>query len=214
MTKNFYKLFCNHSGNYLEFDLKPNPKHDANGLGRILLKGQPWGLLPSLPFAEKNLGYQINPEFKPNEYPASVAPQWLDKKGNICRLAAWDENVARYQKVAPGVWEVVYDMGDTVVTYQADITQPGRLVLKMSVAGEAKDPAMIVPVLESDGMNTPLLALHGSGFTAVMQGKTLTCQSNGKTAEISETAVNRTGIYKLVKIPFNGNTLTLDLTIK
>ncbi len=214
LSKNFYKLFCNQSGNYLEFDLKPNLKHDANGLGRILLKGQPWGLLPSLPFAEKNLGYQINPEFKPNEYPVSVAPEWLDNSGNICRLAAWDENVAQYKEISPGIWEVVYDMGDAVVTYQADITQPGRLVLKMSISGEAKDPAMIVPVLESDGINTPELTLQSSGFTAVMQGKTLTCQSNGKASEISGTAVNRTGIYKLVKIPFNGNSLELAFSVR
>ncbi|MBO5924546.1 MAG: hypothetical protein J6Q81_08525, partial [Lentisphaeria bacterium] len=43
LTNNFYKLFCNQSGNYLEFDLKPNLKHDANGLGRIQLAGQPRG---------------------------------------------------------------------------------------------------------------------------------------------------------------------------
>ncbi len=214
LTKNFYKLFCNQSGNYLEFDLKPNLKHDANGLGRILLKGQPWGLLPSLPFAEKNLGYQINPAFTPNEYPVSVAPEWLDKKGNICRLAAWDENVAQYKEITPGVWEVVYNLNNCIVTYRADITRQGKLTLKMSIAGEVKNPVMIVPVLESDGMNTPELTLQGSGFTALMQGKILTCQSDGKAAEISGTAVNRTGIYKLVKIPFGGDSLELTLSVK
>ena len=214
LTGNFYKLFCNHSGNYLEFDLKPNPKYDANGLGRIQLAGQPWGLLPSLPFAEKNLGYQISPEFHPNQYPVSVAPEWQDNSGNICRLAAWDGSVARYEEIAPGIWNVVYEVNNTVVTYQADMTQPGELILKVSVAGVAKNPVMIVPILESDGINKPELTLNGSGFTAVMQGKTLTCRSDGNTAEISGTAVNRTGIYKLVKIPFNGQTLNLELTVK
>ena len=214
LTGNFYKLFCNHSDNYLEFDLKPNPKYDANGLGRILLAGQPWGLLPSLPFAEKNIGYRIAPGLQVNEFAASVAPEWFDKNGNICRLAAFDDPAATYRQVKPGIWQITYQAGSARVTYVADITCRGRLFLQITVDGEADSPSMIIPVLESDGMNEVVLTLDDSGLQAAMQGRILTCRSDGGDMMIAGSAVNRTGIYKLVKIPFNGQTLNLELTVK
>ena len=74
---------------------------------------------------------------------------------------------------------------------------------------------MIIPVLEFDGMNKPRLTLSGSGFTAVMNGKTLQCSGNGGSTAIDGKTVNRTGLYKRVKIPFtNSDTLTLDIAVK
>ena len=213
LTQNFYKLFCNQSGNYLEFDLKPNLKHDANGLGRIHLAGQPWGLLPSLPFAEKNTGYQISPDFKSNDFPVAVAPEWQDRSGNIRRLAAWNDNAGRCSNIASGVWQVAYSTGETNAVYIVDITKKGKLLLEMILMGDVTEPVMVIPVLEEDGMNQPELKLQGSGFTALMSGKTLTCSSNGKAAVINGKAVNRTGVYKLVKIPFKGKSIKLELTI-
>lgn len=213
LTRNFYKLFCNQSGNYLEFDLKTNPKHDANGLGRIQLAGQPWGLLASLPFAEKNIGYRIAPDLQVNEFPVSVAPEWRDKSGNICRLAAWNDNAGKCREIAPGVWQVEYSTGETNAVYTVDITEKGKLLLEMTLTGDATEPVMVIPVLENDGMNQPELKLQNSGFTASMSGKTLTCTSNGKAAVINGKAVNRTGVYKLVKIPLKGKSIKLELNI-
>ena len=213
LTRNFYKLFCSQSGNYLEFDLKTNPKHDANGLGRIQLAGQPWGLLPSLPFAEKNPGYRIAPDLQVNEFPFSVAPEWLDKSGNICRLAAWQDNAGQCSKIANGVWQVKYSSGETSAIYTVDINQKGKLLLEMTLTGDVIDPVMVIPVLEYDGMNQPELKLQNSGFSALMSGKKLTCSSNGKAAAIKGRAVNRTGVYKLVKIPFNGKSIKLELSV-
>ncbi len=213
LTENFYKLFCNQSGNYLEFDLKSNLLYDANGLGRILLKDQPWGVLPVLPFAGKNPGYQLSQDFKPNEYAAAVAPEWRDEQGNICRLAEWNKGVASYKKLALGVWQITYTQENTSVICKVDISQGGKLVMEIILDGNVKSPEMVIPVLEFDGINRPQLTLLGSGFNAVMQGKTLKCTSNGKGTYIKDSAVNRTGIYKLLKIPFNGKSLKLEMSV-
>ena len=63
-------------------------------------------------------------------------------------------------------------------------------------------------------MNEVVLTLDDSGLQAAMQGRILTCRSDGGDMMIAGSAVNRTGIYKLVKIPFNGQTLNLELTVK
>ena len=85
--------------------------------------------------------------------------------------------------------------------------------MEIILDGNVKSPEMVIPVLEFDGINRPQLTLLGSGFNAVMQGKTLKCTSNGKDTYIKDSAVNRTGIYKLLKIPFNGKSLKLEMSV-
>ena len=84
----------------------------------------------------------------------------------------------------------------------------------MDVEGDAENPYLIVPVLDSDGMNRPVLSLQDNGFTAVMQDKVLNCVSNSRSVTCAGSAVNRTGVYKLLKFKFPGRSLDLELSIK
>jgi len=214
LPNNFYKFFCNQNGNYLEFDLKAHPSHDACGLGRIIMPDLPWGLLPVMPFA-CNPHYRIDEKLPPNKFHSAIAPEWLDENGKVRRLADCTEQIGQYSQQAPGVWQVVYQAWGATVTYTADLRRKNQLVLQIKLSGNVKNPAMIIPVLEFDGMNKPRLTLSGSGFTAVMNGKTLQCSGNGGSTAIDGKTVNRTGLYKRVKIPFtNSDTLTLDIAVK
>jgi hypothetical protein len=47
-----------------------------------------------------------------------------------------------------------------------------------------------------------------------MLDKVLSCTSNSKSVEPAGTAVNRTGVYQLVKLKFSGKSLDLELSIK
>ncbi|MBR6373232.1 MAG: hypothetical protein IKS20_08625 [Victivallales bacterium] len=210
---NFHKLFLNANGNYLEYDLKPNPEHDACGLGRILMKDLPWGLLPVLPFAQKK-SYCVASGLPENLSPASIAPEWDDEAGNVCRLAEAQCDACDFRQLGDGVWELKYQLGKTEVIYVADLTKSGRIALEVSVSGNAFNPRMVVPVLHFDGEHTPETTLRGNGFSCTMDGRKLELFSDGAPAVINGTAVNRTGLYDLVNIPFLDSRLKMSMKVE
>ncbi len=203
LPDNFHKFFCNFNGAFLEFDLRPNPLHDACGLGRILLPGLPWGLLPVLPFAQEPV-YTIAPELPKNRCPSAVAPEWFDAAGTLRRLAASDGPPGAFSQIAPGVWQVRYEAWGAQATYTADLRTQGQLALDVRLDGDAVSPALIIPVLRFDGENRPTLELDGASFTADMQDCTLRVTSDGEGACLDGPAVNRTGLYERIRIPFCG----------
>ena len=210
LTDNFYKLFLNDGGSYLEFDLKPNPDHDACGLGRVLMKDLPWGLLPVLPFAQ-HPAYSFALGIAPNSSAAAIAPEWCDRTGTLRRLAEWDGESGQLRETAPGVRQVVFHAWDAEAVYTVVPHGEGRLELDLALSGDARDAALIVPVLKYDGENRPVTKLQASGFTSVMAGKKLTVTSDGDAAEWGGSATNRTGEYDLVRLPFRGETLSMEL---
>ena len=178
LTNNFYKLFLNEGGSYLEFDLKPNPDHDACGLGRILMKNLPWGLLPVLPFAQRPL-YSFAPGIAPNSFAAAIAPEWHDRIGTLRRLAEWDGESGQFRETVPSVRQVVFHAWDAEVVYSVIPHSESHLEIELELSGDVQDAALIVPVLRYDGENRPITKLQESGFTSFMTGKKLTVASDG-----------------------------------
>ena len=209
LQNSFHKAFVNASGNFLEFDLlPPGPGYDACGLGRILLRDMPWGLLPVLPFAKKQ-NYRVAPGLAENTAAAAVAPEWFDRNGTLHRLAENAEVSGVFQMIAPGICHVRYPLPEAEVTYAADLNRPGELSLSVTLSGDVRRAEMVVPVLLDDGENKPELILTERGFRLVSGGKTLQVESDGASVRRDGTAVNRTGVYQLVKLAVKDNRIRL-----
>ncbi len=216
VTGSFEKAFANAGGNYLEFDLLPMPLHDACGLGRILLKGLPWGILPVLPFAAEP-HYVIASDLPPNKFAAAVAPEWRNAAGEVERLAAKSEGPAgafRTVDAAKGVFECIYEYHGATVTYLAKLGEPGKLELTITLAGDCKDESMLLPILQFDGENRPETAVFADGLTVTLHQTTLLVTATGGTPQPDGTAVNRTGLYQLYRFPIKDKSITLNFTVK
>ena len=73
---------------------------------------------------------------------------------------------------------------------------------------------MIIPILNSNGADKPVLNLQGSTLTAIMRGKTLQIVSDGAEAVKAGQCVNRTGVYDRIKIPIKGESIKLIFSVK
>ena len=218
----FRKAFATANGNHVEFELLP-PKniYDSCGLGRVILKDMPWGMLPIMPFAAEP--YYLcakNLQFAKKAF--AIAPMWVKSDGKQVSLAdnyteeivGAPENLGRYTEIAPGVAEVVYNYENCRTTYRVDLTTPGRMVLNVKLEGDAKEAFMTVPLLKNNGADKPLLELQDSSAVLTMQGKRLTVQGDAPGVELIGTAVNRTGEYSIVKFPMKNNQTTIVFTLQ
>ena len=212
VTENFYKGFANGNGNFLEFDLKADLNYDSSGLGRIFMRDMPFGLLPAAPFTVEN-HFCIAPGQKVNEHCYSIAPEWFGNDGQYYRLAEFAEKSASFREIASNIVEVVYENCGTAVKYIADLTKCGELTLEITVSGDVRESFMIVPVLQYDGEKSPVLNLSNNGFDAVFADSKLNCISNGTDCSICGTAVNRNGIYNLLKIKMTGGRIKLHFKV-
>ena len=222
LNNSFRKVFATANGNHVEFDLLPvNKYYDSCGLGRVILKDMPWGMLPIMPFAIEPY-YLCAKELKFADKAYSIAPVWFDKAGKRISLAenytkdpaGVPANQGRFKAIAHGVFEVIYDYANCIATHKVDLTVPGRMVLTIKLDGEAKDAYVTVPVLKNNGADKSVLTLTDSGATLTMRGKTLAIQSDVPGVAVEGTAVNRTGEYTIVKFPMKDNQATLVFTLK
>jgi len=210
VTGSFEKAFLNANGGFLQFDLLADPKYDATGLGRIILKGMPWGVLPVMPFAAEP-AYIRSPELPAADYAVAVAPEWTGSDGKIHRLA-------EKSSIQPGAMQMLdghtcrvrYFYDGTTVCYQASLPEPGALTLRLSLEGDFTGAHLVLPVLENDGELQPETTSEGSRIRVVFPGGALTVGSSGGACRAAGTAVNRTGSYRLWLFPFAGNELILD----
>jgi len=213
VTGSFEKAFANANDNYLEFDLLPMPLHDACGLGRILLAGLPWGVLPVLPFAAEP-HYVIAPDLPPNKFAAAVAPEWRNAKGEVERLAektGAPAGVFRTVDAQAGIFEAVYEHRGATVTYLAKLTAPGKLELTVTVSGDSADESMLLPILQFDGQNRPETQILPDGLAVTLNHTMLAI--TGGAPQPDGTAVNRTGLYQLYRFPMTGKTITLKFAV-
>jgi len=213
VTGTFEKAFLNAYGGFLQFDLLADPKFDATGLGRVILKDLPWGVLPVLPFSAAP-DYIRAPELPAVNYAAAIAPEWRDGKGNLHRLA---EKAA----VLPGVWEMLddhtcrvrYFYENVTVCYRASLTGPGVLKLDMSLEGDFCEARMVIPVLENDGGLRPETIVTPDGLHVGFPGGVLQIRGGDNRFHPDGSAVNRTGSYRLWHLPFNGHELSLEFEV-
>ena len=214
ITGSFEKAFLNANGGFLQFDLLADPKYDATGLGRVILKGLPWGVLPVMPFpAEPN--YIRIPALPAVDHAASVAPEWIDRDGGIHRLA---EKSAVY----PGAMrmlddhscEVRYFYDGVTVCYRASLVEPGRLMLNVKLSGDLASGHLVVPVLENDGELRPRTMAEANRLQVDFSSGKLAISGNGGDCRSAGTAVNRTGSYRLWHFPFVKDEITLEFKVE
>ena len=213
VTGTFEKAFLNAQGGFLQFDLLGDPHEDATGLGRVILKDLPWGLLPVMPFSADPY-YFRSPELPAVNYAAAIAPEWRDGKGNLHRLA---EKAA----VPPGVFEmpdghtcqVRYCYGHTAVCFRASLPGPGVLKLDVSLEGDFREARMVIPVLENDGELRPESEITPDGLHVRFPGGELRIRGGDNRFYPDGSAVNRTGSYRLWHLPFTGHELFLDFDV-
>ena len=217
IQNSFRKAFISANVNHVEFELLPPKKYyDGCGLGRIILKDMPWGMLPVMSFANEPY-YLCAKELKFASHAAAAAPVWLDKDNKPVRLAenyvedftGIPDCMGLFKEIAPALGEVVYNYAGSKVTYRADLSQAGVLNLQVTLEGDAKNAFMVVPVLKNNGADKPALELKDNTAIVVMRGKTLTITGSDAPVTTDGTAVNRTGEYTLLKFPMKNNRITL-----
>ena len=167
----------------------------------------------TISFAQKK-NYRVAPGLPETMSPASIAPEWDDEAGNVCRLAEAQCDACDFRQLGEGMWELKYQLDKTEVVYVADLTRSGRIALEVSVNGNVFNPRMVVPVLHFDGEHSPETILRGNGFSCTMEGRKLELFSDGAPAVINGTAVNRTGLYDLVNIPFIDSRLKMSMKVE
>ena len=213
VTDSFEKAFLNANGGFVQFDLLADQKYDATGLGRIILKGMPYGLLPILPFsAEPNYIRMPVPDIV--KYAVSIAPEWIDEKGTVHRLA-------EKSTILPGVMkmldehscQVQYFYDDAIITYKVSFPGNGILQLSLTIDGKIEKAYLVLPILETDGELQPNTKVSSGQMEVSFKNGKLHITTDSKEYNFAGRAVNRTGIYKLYHLPFIKNTLKAELKI-
>ena len=213
ITGTFEKSFFNANGGFLQFDLLADQMYDATGLGRIILRDMPYGLLPVLPFAAKP-NYIRMPELPAVDHAVAIAPEWVDKNGKLHRLAEKSTTL-------PGVMQVIdersckaeYFYDDVKVSYLATFAEPGVLKLSITLDGDAAKAHLVLPVLENDGELKPVTTITSGGLETRYPGGKLLISSDVGQYQSDETAVNRTGSYRLWHLPLVNNKLSVEFRV-
>lgn len=213
VTGTFEKAFLNANGGFLQFDLLADPKYDATGLGRVLLEGMPWGLLPVLPFSAKPNYIRI-PDLPAADYPASIAPEWVDSRGKIRRLAEKSTSLPGVMEVLSGdTCQVRYDYEGVRVCYRASLPKPGVLKLRVTLEGDFTDASLAIPILENDGELHLETEETDNGLRVRFPGGELWIRGGNNRFRAAGTVVNRTGSYRLRYLPFDGNELDAEFCV-
>ena len=200
----FHKIFVNCQGNGFEYDTRAQLTEDATGMGRILLKGVPYGLLPALPFA-LNPKYKIAEGFPQADYPASIAPCWKNAGGTVWRLAQKvkeedNEYTVLEQKPEKVSIQLKWNMKGATISEIWTVT-PTEITLDGELGGDCQDGVWEVPILENDGKHQPVVAVDGNSLTATMDGGAVVVAGTAAPSLEEQRVTNRTGIYKVYRFP-------------
>ena len=196
MTDSFYKVFGNAHGHALQFNFSDDFRNDSVGLGRILLKGAQYAVLPVLPFTRTpkyvtgNVGSYRN---------CSITAVWKDEQNNVVNAA---DNPGRwlFRPGENGDFTVVQHYQGCIITWDCRFDEKGILVTIL-LEGKYHDGKITLPLLENNGEKT---------FSANINGSTIDI-ANVNIVNLTEIPfqstdvrlVNRSGIYRLYNIPLN-----------
>lgn len=206
-SKYFHKLFLKSGGYGLEFELNADPKHDANGLGRIHRDGAPSAICLSCPCPQKPI-YHVDIE-KPFAFSMSAAVlaenEWIfgssvgsnyeileceQKNGFatatlLCRLTENQSAKEHYTVNENGV-EICVE-GDGMLGYT-------------------------LPALYFDGEVTPKIELDEHSLTVFYNGWICKYTTNGTVTDLQKIAANRNGHYRTF-LATAQNTLNVNIEI-
>ncbi len=188
----FHKIIASCCGNYAEIDTCADINHDATGLGRILLKGVPYGLLPAMPFAGKR-DYITAPCISVTTAPAAIGPTGLADAENISHeLSVMEET---RQKVA---WQLKWNLGHMLYVQLYELTAAGLHIHTTLEKGNG--PLRFeIPVLYFDGMEYARWQINGNTAMERMEhGGAIVTSSERLQLHDAPNYANRNGIYRLL----------------
>ena len=148
------------------------------------------------------------PDLPAADYPASIAPEWVDSRGKIRRLAEKSTSLPGVMEVLSGdTCQVRYDYEGVRVCYRASLPKPGVLKLRVTLEGDFTDASLAIPILENDGELHPETEETDNGLRVRFPGGELWIRGGNNRFRAAGTVVNRTGSYRLRYLPFDGNEL-------
>ena len=191
----FHKLFVNCAGNYVEFDTCADLHQDATGLGRILLKGVPHGLLPVMPFAS-GPKYVIDPAFRSSAVPAAVGPRGLAAVSD--RMPEFTLRQETPEKV---VWNLTWKLDAEILSQDYELSAEGLRIRCTRTAPDGKALPLVfeIPVLHSNGAETARWTVRGKTAEGRLgSGSVLIRASVDLKLDERTDLVNRNGVYRLL----------------
>ena len=191
----FHKVFANCGGNYVEIDTCSDLHHDATGLGRILLEGAPFGLLPAMPFASERK-YRVDPAFRPADVPAAIGPRGL---AGVCdRRPEFTLGEETPEKVA---WHLVWTLDAEVLAQEYELTAAGLTVRcrRTDLKGAPLPLVFEVPVLDFDGREHARWVVSGSTAEGALGAGGAVIRASAELHWAGEAMyANRNGIYRML----------------
>lgn len=183
-SDHFHKLFMRSCGYFLEFDTNGDPHYDASGLGRVHRHGAPSPICMSLPCAG-NPKYKVCTE---ERIRASLCP------GKI---------IDSYPKFTCDIDEPIeiieFSSNFAVMDYPLDIHAEYRITengVLISLKGDGK-LIHLLPAFAFDGEAETVIQHKDNELTVKYEGWKCKYTSNGEIKDLSITARNRNGYYKL-----------------
>lgn len=193
----FHKVFASCGGSYAELDADADLSYDSTGLGRILLKGIPCGVLPAMPFPAAP-GYKLTYGKAPAQ-PVAVGPAWEGGTAAAKPDAPWNTEILR-QTPREVAWKCTGKYGEHTVIQEYALTS-AALVIRCRVTGKDGKPVPFCfefPVLSDDGTLRPEWKLDGG--TAAYENISLTASAPWRAGE---EIANRNGIYRVLRFDSN-----------
>ncbi len=175
----FKKLFASAGGTYAEFDVRGDQSHNPTGLIRVHLKSS----LPQLGPSDGVIGTTISgAQYKPL-YPAEdptglpntgIGPAWrvngvwktLGSLQQIPTVTILEQTPARAS------FRVSYNIDSSSVLHETIVVEATGVTVTDSIAGGGINGLRVYyPMLLTDGVDTTVVQLAGSGVTLGLKGK-------------------------------------------
>ena len=196
MIDSFYKVFGNAYGHALQFNFSNDFLNDSVGLGRILLKGAQYAVLPVMPFALTPKYVTGNKGLHKN---CSITASWIDEQNNVVN-AADDPGRWLFRPGENGDFTVVQHYQGCIITWDCRFDEKG-ITVTILLEGKYRDGKITLPLLENNGEKTFSANINGS--TLDIANVNIVNMTEIPFQETDVRLVNRSGIYRLYNIPLN-----------
>jgi len=207
-SRHFHKLFLKSGGYGLEFDLDADPRHDANGLGRIHRAGAPSAICLSCPCPADPV-YAVDLE-KPFAFSMCSA---------ICEKDGWRfgaEERAKYELL-----NAITDKDSALATIQCEFNddcvikehyEVNENGVSITVEGDG-EIGYAFPAFCFDGEVSPEITVEEHSLTVSYEGWMCRYTTNGTILDLNVTAANRNGHYRAF-VAKSENSLDLRVDIR
>ena len=191
-SKHFHKLFLKSGGYGLEFDLNADPRHDANGLGRIHRVGAPSPICMSCPCP-------TDPVYKVDiEAPFAFSLCSAVFEGNNWRFGA-EEN-SKYEILERGTDResasatlLCHLTDDRTVSEHYTVNETG---VSIKIAGDG-EIGYTLPAFCFDGETHPDIIASNNSLTVSYNGWVCRYTTTGTIVDLQKIAANRNGHYRV-----------------